>query len=217
MERLDLTDLASIRECAQALQSQPRIDYLILNAGVMAAPLTRTAAGWELQMATNHIGHFYLTQLLLPKLRGQGTPCRIIVLSSLMHAMLWRFSVDDLNWERRSYSPMRAYNQSKACNVLFARELDRRMKAQGAPIEAFSVHPGVISTNLGRHLSRFYSALQAVAVKIGVMPGTKNIQQVGSRCLLDGVCVCVFMRGWGGGGVGAGVFSVGDAYTSTCA
>lgn len=146
---LELTALDDVRRCARAYLAQtPRLDLLIANAGIMACPLARTAAGWEVQFATNHLGHFLLTGLLAPALRAAGA-ARVVSVSSAGH----RFSpvvFDDLHFERRPYDKWEAYGQSKTANVLFAVELDRRLAAAG--VRANALHPGAIMTELGRHL-----------------------------------------------------------------
>lgn len=152
VQQLDLADLASVRAAAAALQRLPRIDYLILNAGVMACPLSYTKDGFEMQIGTNHFGHWVLTQGLLDKLKAQDFPSRVVALSSSGHALnRGPLQLDDLHFKRRSYGAWTAYGQSKAANILFAKELNRRL--QGTQVEAFSAHPGVIQTNLGRHMN----------------------------------------------------------------
>lgn len=144
---LDLADLDSVRGFAREfLESGRRIDMLIGNAGVMAAPETRVGRGWELQFATNHLGHFALAGELWPAL-GDGS--RVVSVSSLGHhasPIRW----DDIDFER-GYDPWLAYGQAKTANVLFAVELDRRFA--GAGIRAFSLHPGAIRTPLQRHMT----------------------------------------------------------------
>jgi NAD(P)-dependent dehydrogenase (short-subunit alcohol dehydrogenase family) len=125
------------------------VQILVLNAGVMACPLTRTAEGFELQFATNHLGHFRLTTGLLDALRA-GAPARVVSVSSGGH-VISPVVFDDVHYERREYDPWSAYGQSKTANVLFAVELDRRYRDAG--IRAFAVHPGVIATDLARHLT----------------------------------------------------------------
>lgn len=146
--QLDLADLRSVRDFAAAWGQKP-LNLLINNAGVMACPYGRTADGFETQFGTNHLGHFLLTVLLLPALQA-GAPARVVALSSAAH----KFSdidFDDPNFEHRPYRPFKAYGQSKTANALFAVEFDRRYRDRG--IDAFSVMPGVIQTNLGRHLT----------------------------------------------------------------
>ena len=116
----------------------------------MACPLTRTAEGWEMQFATNHLGHFLLTNLLAPALKA-GAPGRIVNLSSAGH----RFSdvhFDDIHFNSRDYEKWSSYGQSKTANVLFSVELTRRLAPYG--ITANAVHPGGIQTELGRHLTQ---------------------------------------------------------------
>ena len=148
---LDLASLASIRACAARLLKQiDRLDLLINNAGVMACPLARTADGFELQFGTNHLGHFLFTGLLVPLLVA-GAPSRIVNLSSDGH-MLSDVHWDDPNFERHDYEKWASYGQSKTANVLFSVELERRLGAKG--VHAWAVHPGMIMTDLGRHLTK---------------------------------------------------------------
>ncbi len=146
---LDLADLDSVRAAAvQAAERLPRIDLLINNAGVMATPLLRTAQGFELQLGTNHLGHFVLTNALLPQLVAGS---RIINLSSRGHVrsgMRWK---DPHFLDASRYEKWKAYGQSKTANILFTVELERRLADQG--IHAYALHPGVILTELGRHLT----------------------------------------------------------------
>lgn len=147
---LELTNLESVRECAKGLLSTDLpLDILINNAGVMACDLERTGEGWELQLATNHIGHFLLTCLLVPALRSTA-PARIINLSSAGHR-LGGLDFEDPHFENREYDKWEAYGQSKTANIFFTQELDRRLA--GSNVRAFAVHPGMIMTELGRHLT----------------------------------------------------------------
>lgn len=143
---LDLADLASVRACAETLLGvHGHLDILVNNAGVMATPERRTADGFELQLATNHLGHFTLTGLLLPLLRArQGA--RVVAVSSFV-AERGRIDLDDLQGERR-YDPWRAYTQSKLANLMFALELHRRCTAAGVPLGGVAAHPGYTSTNI---------------------------------------------------------------------
>lgn len=147
---VDLGDLSSIRAFAtQFLADHDRIDVLVNNAGVMACPLGRTADGFETQFGTNHLGHFLLTALLYPALRRSDAP-RVITLSSAGHSRS-DVDLDDPNFERTEYSPWLAYGRAKTANALFARHLARRAGERG--LLSFSVHPGAIVTELGRHLN----------------------------------------------------------------
>jgi NAD(P)-dependent dehydrogenase (short-subunit alcohol dehydrogenase family) len=140
VRRLDLADLTSIREFASGWAAD--VSLLINNAGVMVPPLSRTADGFELQFGTNHLGHFALTNLLLPDITG-----RVVTVSSTGHRM-GTIDFDDLNWESRRYNAWRAYGQSKLANLLFTAELQRRLEAAGSPVLATAAHPGYAATNL---------------------------------------------------------------------
>ncbi len=144
---LDLASLNSVRACADELLAKGRFfDVIIANAGVMATPFGHTADGFETQFGTNHLGHFVLVNRIAPLLR-KGS--RLINLSSAGH----RFSnvdLDDPNFERTPYEPFLAYGRSKTANILFAIAFDRRHRGRG--VRAAAVHPGVIQTELGRHL-----------------------------------------------------------------
>ncbi|MBW2666767.1 MAG: SDR family NAD(P)-dependent oxidoreductase [Deltaproteobacteria bacterium] len=147
---LDLTVPDSVRRFATNwLESHDSLNLLINNAGIMACPLARTPEGWELQFATNHLGHFLLTALLAPALVA-GAPARVVNLSSGGHRF-GGIDFDDLHYERRDYDKWQAYGQSKSANVLFTVELDRRLQGNG--VRSFAVHPGVIMTELARHLT----------------------------------------------------------------
>jgi NAD(P)-dependent dehydrogenase (short-subunit alcohol dehydrogenase family) len=140
---LDLGSLASVRAFA-ATQERP-VDLLMCNAGVMAPPRSETADGFELQLGTNHLGHFALTGLLLDRLKAAQAP-RVVSISSNGHRM-GRIDFDDLQ-SRRRYRRWRAYGQSKLANLLFMRELDRRARAAGLPLTSVAAHPGYTATNL---------------------------------------------------------------------
>ncbi|WP_392841280.1 oxidoreductase [Streptomyces sp. LN500] len=141
---LDLADLSSVREFAAAYPSD-RLDLLINNAGVMALPYGRTADGFETQFGVNHLGHFALAGLLLPKLLD--TPgARVVSVSSAMHAAS-NIDIGDLNSER-NYRRWIAYGRSKTANLLFVHELARRLAASGSGIVAAAAHPGYAATNL---------------------------------------------------------------------
>jgi len=143
VRRLDLASLASVREFAEGWDGP--IDILINNAGIMIPPLSQTADGFEMQFGTNHLGHFALTNLLLPQITG-----RVVTVSSTGHRM-GRIDFSDLNWERKSYRAWRAYGQSKLANLLFTAELQRRLIAAGSQVEANAAHPGYAATNLQFH------------------------------------------------------------------
>jgi NAD(P)-dependent dehydrogenase (short-subunit alcohol dehydrogenase family) len=158
VRHLELTSLASIRAFADAWRGD--LDILVNNAGVMVVPEGRTDDGFEMQIGTNHLGHFALTNLLLPHITD-----RVVTISSPLHAR-GRIDVDDLNWERRKYNANRAYADSKQANLLFNFELQRRLDAERRPVRAVSAHPGIAKTNLGAHLTGFRGAVASVALRV---------------------------------------------------
>jgi NAD(P)-dependent dehydrogenase (short-subunit alcohol dehydrogenase family) len=147
---LDLADLASVRAFADAWDGP--IDVLVNNAGVMALPERRTADGFEMQIGTNHLGPFALTNLLL----GHITD-RVVTVSSFAHRY-GRMNFDDLNAERR-YGRWSAYCQSKLANLLFTLELQRRLQAAGSDVSAHAAHPGYAATNLQGHTTHVVDRL----------------------------------------------------------
>lgn len=145
---LDLADLGSVRRFAADFAARfDKLDLLINNAGVMAVPQQKTADGFEMQIGTNHFGHFALTGLLLPLLaRTPGS--RIVNLASLAHRWTARMNLDDPNFERSRYNKWDAYGKSKLANLLFTFELVRRLEAAGKPVTVAAAHPGYSATNL---------------------------------------------------------------------
>ncbi|SNS40734.1 NADP-dependent 3-hydroxy acid dehydrogenase YdfG [Geodermatophilus saharensis] len=159
VRRLDLADLASVREFA-AGWSGP-LDLLVNNAGIMMVPEGRTADGFELQFGTNHLGHFALTVQLLRHVTD-----RVVTVSSTAHRV-GSIDLTDLNWERRAYSPERAYGQSKLANLLFTLELQRRLTAAGSPVRSMAAHPGWAATELqGRTGNRVKHAAMALGNRV---------------------------------------------------
>jgi NAD(P)-dependent dehydrogenase (short-subunit alcohol dehydrogenase family) len=142
MRELDLAALASVRAFAAGIEG---LDVLVNNAGIMMPPRSETAGGFELQFGTNHLGHFALTGLLLEWL-ARGTDPRVVTVSSLEHRP-GRIDFDDLA-STGDYDPRRAYQRSKFANVVFALELDRRLRAAGSPVKSVLAHPGYSATNL---------------------------------------------------------------------
>jgi NAD(P)-dependent dehydrogenase (short-subunit alcohol dehydrogenase family) len=143
MRLLDLADLASVRSFAAGFENG--LDVLVNNAGIMMPPRSETADGFELQFGTNHLGHFALTGLLLERL-ARGADPRVVTVSSLEHRP-GRIDFEDLAGER-DYDPRRAYQRSKFANVVFALELDRRLRAAGSAVKSVLAHPGYSATNL---------------------------------------------------------------------
>ncbi|MGX8905988.1 oxidoreductase [Streptomyces netropsis] len=142
---LDLADLASVRAFAADL-TDDRLDLLINNAGVMALPQRRTVDGFEMQFGTNHLGHFALTGLLLPRLREAGRGARVVTVSSGLH-FLSTVDPRDLNMDHR-YRRWIQYGRSKSANLLFTHELARRLTVEGSRVLAVAAHPGYAATNL---------------------------------------------------------------------
>lgn len=154
VRKLDLQNLASVHEFADTVET---VDVLVNNAGIMAVPLSRTVDGFESQIGTNHLGHFALTNLLLPKISD-----RVVTVSSMMH-WIGRINIKDLNWKARPYSAWLAYGQSKLANLMFTSELQRRLAASGSSVRALAAHPGYSATNLQGHSgSRFGTAIAAL-------------------------------------------------------
>jgi NAD(P)-dependent dehydrogenase (short-subunit alcohol dehydrogenase family) len=152
---LDLADLGSVRRFAESWDGD--LDVLINNAGVGNLRERRiTADGFELQMGTNHFGHFALTNLLLPHIKD-----RVVTVASNAHRY-GGIDLSDINWESRPYRLFASYGQSKLANLLFTLELQRRLVASGSPVLALAAHPGMAASNFGRHMP----AALAVAAKV---------------------------------------------------
>ena len=172
---VDLGSLDSVRQASEdILERFPVINIMINNAGVMATPFGRTVDGFETQFGTNHLGHFVLTNLLVPALLA-GAPSRVISLSSASHQrgdVQW----EDINFEKQPYDPVRSYAQSKTANVLFAVELDRRLGPRD--VHAYAVHPGVIPTNLRRYLPE--EMLEMLKAHAATNPGAEMTVEQGA-------------------------------------
>jgi protochlorophyllide reductase len=180
---LDLSDLASVRAAADEVgeRTAGTLHVLVNNAGVMATPRSATADGFELQIGTNHVGHAALTWLLMPALRAAaeaggaqagsvGAP-RVVTVTSLLHRHRG-LDVADLNFERRRYRRWASYHQSKAANLLFAFELDRRARAAGLGLVSVAAHPGLSATELTGNMMRargLARASRAVGFLIGLI------------------------------------------------
>ncbi|MGZ3475695.1 MAG: oxidoreductase [Polyangiales bacterium] len=171
---LDLADPASIDAFAgRFLASNRPVHLLVNNAGIMATPFARDARGFESQLATNHLGHFQLTQRLWPALL-RAKSARVVALSSRGHARS-AFDFEDPHFERRPYDKWIAYGQSKTANALFAIALDERGEAHG--VRAFSVHPGaVLGTDLMRSMPDAEQRAALEAAK-NVPAGFKTVEQ----------------------------------------
>jgi NAD(P)-dependent dehydrogenase (short-subunit alcohol dehydrogenase family) len=159
VRKLDLADLTSIRAFAEEWEGD--IDVLINNAGIMAIPESRTKDGFEMQIGTNHLGHFALTNLLL----GHVTD-RVVTMSSGAHR-IGKMQLHDLNWEQTDYKRWGAYGQSKLANLLFTMELERRLVEAGSAVHAYAAHPGYAATNLqNRTENAVQNAIMAVGNKL---------------------------------------------------
>jgi len=172
LEIMDLADLDSVRLAAAVIaKNYPVINILLNNAGVMACPLGRTAQGFEMQFGTNHMGHFLLTCLLVPTLADDA---RVVSLSSGGHKF-GNMDFDDPNYRQRDYEKWSAYGQSKTANALFAVGLDDRLKSRG--IRVFAVHPGVIMTELSRHMVQEDYQLLSASLPEGQEMVFKSVEQ----------------------------------------
>jgi NAD(P)-dependent dehydrogenase (short-subunit alcohol dehydrogenase family) len=176
VEALDLGSLASVRSFAERFRSSHgSLDLLINNAGVMAPPRQVTSDGFELQFGTNHLGHFALTGLLIDTMTGRND-ARVVTVSSGAHRT-GHIEFDDLQGERK-YRRWGAYGQSKLANLLFAFELDRRLRASGSSIRSVAAHPGYAATNLqsaaapapDRYLMAVSNVILAQSAEMGALP-----------------------------------------------
>ncbi|MBB4852905.1 NAD(P)-dependent dehydrogenase (short-subunit alcohol dehydrogenase family) [Mycobacteroides chelonae] len=163
VERLDLSNLASVRAFAERV-TEP-IDVLINNAGIMNVPHGVTADGFESTFGTNHLGHFVLTGLLLERIRA-----RVVTVSSLAHLGATRSSMADPLLRHHPYRRVVAYANSKAANLMFARELNRRLQSSASPVISVAAHPGVVSTGLYDHSS--LALLQRLKPLVTALGGT---------------------------------------------
>ena len=158
VRKLDLQDLGSVQEFADGVTE---VDILVNNAGIMAVPYALTKDGFESQVGTNHLGHFALTNLLLPTVSD-----RVVTVSSGLHRM-GRINLGDLNYKHRRYSSWLAYGQSKLANLLFTSELQRRLDNVGSSTRALAAHPGFSATNLqGHSVGRISEKLMVVGTRM---------------------------------------------------
>ncbi|MFT5586400.1 MAG: NAD(P)-dependent dehydrogenase (short-subunit alcohol dehydrogenase family) [Cognaticolwellia sp.] len=168
-EQLDLSDLDNVRAFGERLNAAGGpIDLLILNAGVMVPPESKTAQGFELQFGVNHLGHFALTGHMLPLLTDAG---RVVVVSSTA-ANMGEMNFEDLNFESRGYKPWPAYGQSKLANQLFVTELQRQLQAAGKTQKVTAAHPGWTATDLQRTsgMASFLNPILAMKPSKGALP-----------------------------------------------
>ncbi|MFK8054764.1 MAG: oxidoreductase [Saprospiraceae bacterium] len=171
IRQLDLGSLASIKTFAQGVNSSyDQLDILINNAGVMACPFSKTEDGFEIQMGTNHFGHFALTGLLMPLLK-KTTSSRIVATSSIAHKQ-GDINFADVNWKQRKYNTNKAYSDSKLANLYFSLELARRSENDATAPLITAAHPGWTSTDLQRHslMFKILNPLFSQNVEMGVLP-----------------------------------------------
>jgi NAD(P)-dependent dehydrogenase (short-subunit alcohol dehydrogenase family) len=175
LERLviDLADQSSVRDAAAEAAAYGSLDLIVNNAGIMATPYRRTVDGFESQLATNHLGPFLLTGLLLPQLASGG---RVVTVSSLMHRFARRPPLGDPHVRARPYLRWVAYSRTKLANLLFTFELDRRLRECGSPVSAHAAHPGYAGTHLvangrfGRSAGGVASILDRASRTVGQSP-----------------------------------------------
>jgi NAD(P)-dependent dehydrogenase (short-subunit alcohol dehydrogenase family) len=169
--KIDLSDLSSVKEFAdEFVKKYDKLDILINNAGVMIPPYSKTKDGFELQMGTNHFGHFALTLQLLDLIKS--TPnSRIVTVSSGAHKF-GNINFDDLNWDSRKYKPMRSYGDSKIANLYFTLELAKRISGNDNNALVTAAHPGWTATDLQRHsgLFDFMNRFFAMSIEQGTLP-----------------------------------------------
>ncbi|GFY64258.1 hypothetical protein TNIN_149071 [Trichonephila inaurata madagascariensis] len=149
VKQLDLASFSSIQQFAQEIQrSEPQINILINNAGVAVCPKSKTTDGFELQFGVNHLGHFLLTNLLMDKIKASA-PARIVNVASAAH-FIGDINFGDINMEK-NYNALMAYCNSKLANILFTRELAKKLEGTG--VSTYSLHPGCVHTELSRNIS----------------------------------------------------------------
>lgn len=168
---LDLTQLSSVKSfCESIILKYDRIDVLICNAGIMMCPFSKTSDGFEIQMGTNHLGHYALVGMLFPILKRTFNS-RIVITSSLAHKQ-GKINFEDIHWDKRKYKTIRAYGDSKLANLYFAYELIRKIKdTHDAPMVTIC-HPGWTKTELDRHykMAALIGNLVAQNVQMGTLP-----------------------------------------------
>ncbi|KAJ8924424.1 hypothetical protein NQ315_007220 [Exocentrus adspersus] len=171
--KCDLASLQSIREFVKVFKSeQKRLDVLINNAGVMNTSISKTKDGFEMQLGVNHLGHFLLTNLLLDTIKASA-PSRIINVSCVAYKK-GQISKDNLNSDKK-YDAKDAYAQSKLAVILFTKELANKLQGTGVTVN--SVHPGLVDTDIIRHMSFYSSWLSTVFIKPFMWPFIKNARQ----------------------------------------
>jgi NAD(P)-dependent dehydrogenase (short-subunit alcohol dehydrogenase family) len=171
IREMDLSSLQSVHDFVEGVKSEyDKIDILINNAGIMACPFDTTKDNYEIQMGTNHLGHFALTGLIMPLLK-KAKNARIVATSSIGHK-LGKIDFEDLNWEKRTYKSTQAYADSKMANLYFTYELARKLSDEESDIKVTAAHPGWTKTNLQKHswYMRMLNPLFSQGPDQGVLP-----------------------------------------------
>jgi NAD(P)-dependent dehydrogenase (short-subunit alcohol dehydrogenase family) len=186
--RIDLGSQESVRSTAEEIKTRfPKIDVLINNAGCYLSDLQLSPEGIELQFATNHLGHFLLTNLLMDNLKASGTG-RIINLASIAHKSTRKLDLEDLNFKNDEYGGWKSYSRSKFCNILFTKELARRLEGTG--LTANAVHPGGVRTEIAEKDANWYTKLGWIAMKpfmITVEQGAATSIHLASSPKVEGI------------------------------
>jgi NAD(P)-dependent dehydrogenase (short-subunit alcohol dehydrogenase family) len=200
---LDLSNLKSVRACADKLLSKgERFDLIIANAGVMATPFGKTADGFETQFGTNHLGHFVFVNRIAGLIQDGG---RLVNVSSAGHRLA-NVDIDDPNFERTPYDPLIAYGRSKTANILFAVGFDERHRNRG--VRATAVHPGVIQTELGRHIAE--ADMQKWIDQVNQQRASEGQGPLEWKTIIQGAATSVWA------GVVAAADEVGGKYCEDC-
>lgn len=184
---VDLSSQKSVREAAEKLKQKcPKIDVLINNAGCYVSDLQLNEDGLEMQFATNHLGHFLLTNLILENVKAAGK-ARIINLASIAHKSTRELNLDDINYEKEEYGGWKSYSRSKYCNILFTNELAKRLKKDGITVN--SVHPGGVRTEIAEKNANWFTKLGWIVMKpfmVTVEEGAKTSIHLASSPEVEG-------------------------------
>jgi len=185
---VDLSSLRSVREATEKLKVKcPKIDVLINNAGCYLSDLQLSVDGFEMQFATNHLGHFLLTNLLMANIKA-ADKARVVNLSSIAHKYTRELDLDDINYEKAEYGGWNAYSRSKFCNILFTKELARRLDGTGITVNA--VHPGGVRTTIAEKNTNWFTKLGWIVMKpfmITVEKGAATSIHLASSPKVEGI------------------------------
>lgn len=185
---VDLSSQESVRKAAEQLKSKcPKIDVLINNAGCYVSELQLNADGIEMQFGTNHLGHFLLTNLLIENIKSAGK-ARIINLASIAHKSTRELDLNDINYQNQEYGGWKSYSRSKFCNILFTKELAKRLEKDGITVNA--VHPGGVRTEIAEKNANWFTKLGWVVMKpfmITVEKGAATSVHLASSDKVEGI------------------------------